>query len=161
MSHVAISSHVVMSRNIGGRDTEMPTPTVSHETWERTRALAQIALGTFEVEAKTLSFDTQVETICKQHEEGVDEGGEVDPVDVYLEDWPHGVTVPYDPAGHDRPHRPKIGQSTIDLLNHNVKMMKSAVPVDDTTFEQKLKLVLDSFLALCEKGGGTIERETS
>jgi hypothetical protein len=116
----------------------VPTPTISHEAWERTKALAQIAIGTTSVDTKNLSFERCVEVLTE-----VPLLDTTNYADRYHEGFPHGVTISYEPDGRDRPHRPHVSGEVTQELVDKVKRQHEALPAEDFDFEDKLSILLD------------------
>ena len=60
----------------------MPVPAISHENWEKTKAVAQFAMGSEKVTPEELSFLKQVETIVTLPSD-VDDTEEVEERETY------------------------------------------------------------------------------
>jgi hypothetical protein len=116
----------------------VPTPTISHEEWKRTKALAQIAIGTTSVDTSDLSFEKCVESLTE-----VPFLDTNDYSDTYHEDFPHGVNISYELNGRERPHRPHISSEVTQLLTSKVKENHEALPAEEFSFEDKLRILLD------------------
>lgn len=128
----------------------VPTPVISHKTWKRTRALTQIALGTRTVDADSLSFERCIKLLC---DVPLDVREEVSDRELTHEDWPNGVTIPYNVDGRDRPHRPHISSETTTQLDEFVEQENETLPVEDLKLEDRLKVALDDIEAAFNVAG--------
>jgi hypothetical protein len=136
----------------------MPTPTISHETWQRTRALAQIALGTRTVDAEGLSFERCIELLA---DADLDEREEIPDRELIIAGWPNGVKIPYKVNGRDRPHRPHISSETTQQLNEFLEQENKMLPVEDLQFEDRLKVALDDIESVFQVANCFIVEEDS
>jgi hypothetical protein len=123
----------------------MQAPAVSSYNWERTEALAQIAMGTRSVDVSEMSFADRMELIIEAEpanglEEIEEEGGSW-----YSNNWgKSGVKMRIAPTDRDRPHRPEVGDDALNVLDEWVRRTHPNVPVKSIDFDEKLTLLLDT-----------------
>ena len=122
----------------------MVIPTISHRTWERTRGLAQIAMGTDKVAAETLSFSKQLELLLEpepgwysERIEATEEG------DFYHTGYPDGEKVQIQPDERERPHRPELSEELLERLREQVDGEYYGVPAEALATDKLIELVLD------------------
>lgn len=126
----------------------MPVPAVSHRNWERTRGLAQMKIGTWDIAATQFGFNKQLGMLQEgNYVEGIADVG----VSSALGDSTHvhkswgkgGVEVSVDYGGRDRAHRPEVEQEVVDELEEWVGEQYPVVPAESLDFDEQLDLFLD------------------
>jgi hypothetical protein len=144
----------------------MPVPAISHENWEKTKAVAQFAMGSEKVTPEELSFLKQVETIVTLPSD-VDDTEEVEEIETYqgLTDYLRESTSEYvitNTGGHghrhgdldtpyyypvhydrNRPHRPQLSERVADGLETQVRKEWPTTPVETLSTDRQLDLLLD------------------
>jgi hypothetical protein len=144
----------------------MPVPAISHENWEKTKAVSQFAMGSEKVTPEDISFSKQVETIVTLPS-SVSEPEELKKIETYqkLTDYLHESTSEYplrSKRGHgqrhgdldtpyyypvhydrDRPHRPQLSERVADGLENQVEKEWPTTPVSTLATDRQLDLLLD------------------
>jgi hypothetical protein len=147
----------------------MAVPAVSHDNWERTRALSQIAMGTLKVDSNSLSFSKQLERLLESGRAFIDEieekkevkqTGPVDPGKLVHQQWEDGITMEYSPGGRDRPHRPEVPDELVEELRKVVDELFPGVPADEFSANKLLGLYLDEVESAYATVNCTIQKES-
>lgn len=125
-------------------DRDMKCPAVSHELWERTRGLAQIRMGTFDIDSGQLSYARKVDMLIELRPAAFLEEVEGEEEKYDHPEWTDGVQVPIYPDERDRRHRPEIPDGTLDDLDEWVEEQYPELPVDALDFEEKMQLLVDT-----------------
>lgn len=121
----------------------MKAPAVSHRKWERTRALAQIQMGTLDIRADELAFEDRMMMLIEPDFRGQLREIEEEDKDIYHNEWgPDGVDMTISLG--DRVHRPEVSDDAIGALDEWVKKEHPHIPAEKVDFDDKLGLVLDS-----------------
>lgn len=121
----------------------MPVPSVSHKNWERLRLLTQYHMGTFNVDAREMSFERQLEYLL----DGPNWAAEYERINnkdghYSLKDFRTPRKDYYNPHERDRPHRPEVSEGLDRRLTDYLKDAHS-LPADSFDFEKRLDLFLD------------------
>lgn len=121
----------------------MQAPAVSHRNWERTRALAQMQMGTHDIRADDLSFEDRMLMLIQMSPEESMRDRDPD-VDYYHEEWgPDGVEI-VAAVTSGSTHRPEVSDDALEALDEWVEKEYPHIPVESVGFGDKLGLLLDS-----------------
>jgi len=144
----------------------MPVPAISHENWEKTKAVSQFAMGSEKVTPEDISFSKQVETIITLPSDA-DDPEELKKIETFrgLTNYLHESTSDYpmkSTDGHglrhrdldtpyyfrvaydrDRPHRPQLSSRVADGLENQVEKEWPTTPVEALSTDRQLDLLLD------------------
>lgn len=143
--------------------SNMPVPAVSPRNWALCEGLAQIKMGTYDVDAGGLGFPKQVEMLADipageliEHiDEKESQSGPFQPqyqarrqrggrTEVYHNDWgKNGTTVHVSTGGREKDHRPDVPEDVIGQLDDWVAEQYQNVPVEALSFNDKLTLLTD------------------
>jgi hypothetical protein len=126
----------------------MPVPVVSHESWEKVRGFAQIALGTKAVDVKEMSFSEQLQQLMAgpggkgTYHERVDSMKE-DPSGFNHTEWEDGVKVLIRPHEREKVHRPRISEKLEEGFTERAMDEYPGMIIGELSFDTKLQLFLE------------------
>jgi hypothetical protein len=126
----------------------MPVPVVEHESWEKVRGFAQIALGTKAVSVKEMSFGDQLMQLMagpggdSTYKESIREM-ENAAGDFSHTEWDDGVKVLIRPHERDKVHRPQVSEELDESFTERLVDEYPGMMVENLPFDTKLRLFLD------------------
>ena len=117
----------------------MAVPSVSHRNWWLTKANAQIAMGSKEIDARNLSFEDCISLIAM--DEPYREMAKEEGYDYYHPEW-DSVEIVWAAGDRERPHRPSLPSEEMDEWVEMVQNEWPGVPVESVSFDRQLALFL-------------------
>ena len=111
-----------------------------------TKANAQLAMGSFEVDSREVSFNTCVELLLREDERyrELHETQKSSRNKKFVHpNWDNEVKVWREYGDRERPHRPRIDSDVFERFEEQVAEEWPNIPTDDLSFDRKLSLLLD------------------
>ena len=111
-----------------------------------TKANAQIAMGSFEVDSREVSFNTCVDLLLRE-DERYRELHETQKSSrnkkFFHPNWDGKTRLSREYGDRERPHRPRIDSDVLERFEEQVAEEWPNIPTDDLSFDRKLSLLID------------------